>query len=314
MNQKTVTGDIYLLTNLVNGKIYVGQTRCAKGGYLGRWKDHVYVAEREEKPLWYVDRAIKKHGKENFKIELLEQAQFSDIDSCVDWMDEREVVYIEKLNSRKNGYNLTGGGKGNRGWDVPMDLRIRFRERVKGYSRLGTKHSEESRNKMSISMREHYSDPDRKEVTLAKRRANRSVNPYESKNRKPILQYDMLGNFVAEYPFSGAAAEALNLHKETIGATCRGYSRVAGQFTFRFKDLDSGIIPKTVAIREIYGANAKPVDQIALNGEFIKTFPSAVIAGRAVGVKGKKISACIAGDYKTYKGYIWKFSNKKQSA
>lgn len=314
MNQKTVTGDIYLLTNLVNGKIYVGQTRCAKGGYLGRWKDHVYVAEREEKPLWYIDRAIKKHGKENFKIELLEQAQFPDIDSCVDWMDEREVVYIEKLNSRKNGYNLTDGGKGNRGWDVPIELRIRFKERVKGYSRLGMKNSEASRIKMIKSSIKNWSDPIKRAEIIAKRNATMSGRVYENKSRKPVLQYDMLGNFVAEYPYAGAAAKALNLQKTSIGATCRGYSRVSGPFTFRFKDLDSGVIPPTIEIRKVYGAKAKPVDQIALSGEIINTFPSAVIAGQAVGVKGKKISACIAGDYKTYKGYIWKFSNKKQSA
>ena len=47
--------------------------------------------------------AIAKYGKENFYIELLEE-------TTPDKLDEREIFYIEKFDSYKNGYNSTNGG------------------------------------------------------------------------------------------------------------------------------------------------------------------------------------------------------------
>ena len=85
---------IYKTTNLVNGKIYVGQDSKNNPKYLGSG-----IA---------LNNAIKKYGKENFKKEILE--------NCVDKkdMDEKEIFWISKLDARnKNvGYNITKGGEG----------------------------------------------------------------------------------------------------------------------------------------------------------------------------------------------------------
>lgn len=58
-------GKIYRITNLVNNKIYIGQTiRDLKV----RFKQHCY-----KKGCTYLHNAILKYGKENFKIELIEE-------------------------------------------------------------------------------------------------------------------------------------------------------------------------------------------------------------------------------------------------
>lgn len=83
---------IYKTTNLVNGKIYVGKDIRNLNCYLGSGK--------------LLKLAIKKYGKDNFVKELLETC-----DSLIE-LEEREKYWIKKLNSIKNGYNLTEGGSG----------------------------------------------------------------------------------------------------------------------------------------------------------------------------------------------------------
>lgn len=308
--QKVINGDIYLITNLINGKLYVGQSRCPNGGYIGRWKDHIYVAEREEIPRWYIDRAIKKYGKENFKIELLERSEFNDIDSCVDWMDNRESFYISKLNTRANGYNLTDGGKGNRGRKISEYQKIKFLERVSGYSRLGEKISDESKDRISKALKKFYSNDKNKEIALQKRKLTMSKRVYESHNKKPVLQYSSAGVFIKEYDSIISASRYTNISESKISLSCRHDKWKANGFIFKYRSNFEFNIPAKIDSVQFYGARAKQVDQISLDGYFIKSYPSAVEAGKSVGVKGKKISACISGDYKTYKGYIWKFSNR----
>ncbi len=91
-------GMIYKLTNLKNGKIYVGQTIQ----FEKRMNHHRHSKQPG------VDAAIKKYGWENFSVEILEECS-------EEMLDEREIFWIAKLNSMfPNGYNLTSGGNAKR--------------------------------------------------------------------------------------------------------------------------------------------------------------------------------------------------------
>ena len=92
-------GIIYKITNKVNGKSYIGQTRYT---IEFRWKQH-----QHKKDNTYFHNAIHKYGIENFSIEILEKCNIEDLNS-------REIFYIAKYDTFKNGYNLTIGGDGNR--------------------------------------------------------------------------------------------------------------------------------------------------------------------------------------------------------
>lgn len=100
-------GYIYLITNLVNGKIYIGKTT---GTLENRWKEHVEAANRNIDTYFY--HAIRKYGADNFKIESL---YYGDAD-----LNELEQYYIKEYNSYKDsniGYNETCGGDGVRLYD-----------------------------------------------------------------------------------------------------------------------------------------------------------------------------------------------------
>jgi len=88
-------GKIYLITNTINNKVYVGQTKLT---LEQRFKEHQQPSKKTA-----VSYAIQKYGKENFTIELLEECNIINL-------DEKETFYIKKYKSYEQGYNNTIGG------------------------------------------------------------------------------------------------------------------------------------------------------------------------------------------------------------
>ena len=90
-------GYIYLTTNLVNGKIYVGQKKSKTflgNKYLGSGK--------------LLNNAILKYGESQFLVEQIEEC------SNKDELNEREIYWISEFNAtdRTIGYNISYGGNG----------------------------------------------------------------------------------------------------------------------------------------------------------------------------------------------------------
>lgn len=87
---------IYLVTNQINGKQYIGQHH-----YDG---DGIDVSYKGSGKL--LKQAYQKYGISNFKIEILEY--------CTDTsIDELEIKWIRELNTQTpNGYNIRSGGNG----------------------------------------------------------------------------------------------------------------------------------------------------------------------------------------------------------
>ncbi len=100
-------GEIYKVTCIVNGKIYVGQTTM---GVANRWYDHQSEALAGRGHL--LSKAIRKYGVGNFAIETVAQAQNQDA------LNDLEINLIKTLECRApRGYNLTEGG--SRGKHAP---------------------------------------------------------------------------------------------------------------------------------------------------------------------------------------------------
>lgn len=96
---------VYLVTNNVNGKQYVGQTRQDLKHYLYRqgWA----AKYRRSKPKLYA--AIRKHGIKNFSIEILVDCETQA------HLDFLEILFICALKTQLYGYNIADGGGGRPG-------------------------------------------------------------------------------------------------------------------------------------------------------------------------------------------------------
>ncbi len=98
---------IYKITNLINNKIYIGQTVKT---LEQRWKQHIcqtrYVGGNSNRKICrYLHTSIAKHGSDNFKIEVIDWA------TNETELNYKEWLWIHKLNSLSpNGYNLRIGG------------------------------------------------------------------------------------------------------------------------------------------------------------------------------------------------------------
>ncbi len=149
---------IYIITNKLNSKQYVGQT---KHSIQKRFTRHCWNSEyKKNMPICL---AIKKHGKTNFSIKELQQCLSQEE------LDKAELNWARKLDTfSPNGYNLkAGAGRGscseetkkkisqaNKGRKVSEETRKRLSESHKGF-----KVTEETKRKLSIINRGRCPSP-----------------------------------------------------------------------------------------------------------------------------------------------------------
>lgn len=94
-------GFIYKITNTINSKSYIGQTIQ---NVKERFYQHCATKCSKAVSNMAIHRAIKKYGKSNFTVEVIEE-----IDSAN--LNDRERYWIRYYDSYNNGYNSTEGGQ-----------------------------------------------------------------------------------------------------------------------------------------------------------------------------------------------------------
>ena len=87
---------IYKITNKQNGMCYIGQTDDLKRR----------ISEHKQKRTETIDDYINVLGVENFDFEIIEECSLQEL-------DQKEKFYIEKFDSKNNGYNIQNGGFNN---------------------------------------------------------------------------------------------------------------------------------------------------------------------------------------------------------
>jgi group I intron endonuclease len=108
------SGEIYIITNKINKKKYIGQAVCylSNGRNWGshkRWLKHIYQAITNKCECRALENAIRKYGQQSFDVNVL-------IECGIHELNQLEDEYINEYNTlTPNGYNLmTGGSNGRR--------------------------------------------------------------------------------------------------------------------------------------------------------------------------------------------------------
>lgn len=140
---------IYKTTNLINGKIYVGQRLIKDQSTL----DDKYLGSGGR----HLKRAFKKYGLENFKREVLHHI-FIPNQKAVDALEKH---YIKKHDSTNLsiGYNKLLGTSNNFGSGSPMknpDVAKRVTDKLRG--RKGAKRSEAGKANMKKAAQKSWED------------------------------------------------------------------------------------------------------------------------------------------------------------
>lgn len=142
-------GVVYKITNVLNGKGYVGQTTKTPEQ---RFKRHANCKTS------LIGKAIRKYGRENFTVEVLEECD------TPEQLNAREIFWIAELNCKAPiGYNCTDGGDGRPGFFPSAESRAKM-----SAAHRGKKHSAESRAKIGMSNKgKHHTAETRLKMSAA---------------------------------------------------------------------------------------------------------------------------------------------------
>lgn len=149
---------IYKITNIIDGKSYIGQTVKLLGRY---WK-HASTLRLQKHRNPHLQAAVNKYGIENFTFEVLEVLPLNK-----SLLTKREQYWINfyKTGDNKFGYNMTSAQDGHLGMkrsaETKKKLSIRRRER--------STPSEEHKQSIGSGVREFYLEhPDFKNPGIEK--------------------------------------------------------------------------------------------------------------------------------------------------
>lgn len=280
-------GYIYKITNDINDKIYVGQTIY---NIKNRFSNHICSAKRNEKTKLY--NAMRKYGIEHFSISVIEE--------CKDeLLNEREIYFISKLNTIKNGYNISNGGEGRK------LISDEIKEKIWNDYKNGLIVKEISK-KYNVCCETIYNyfltKKDYKHYTrLHYLKSNKVKKEYERKT-KAIMQFDFNGNFIKKWK---SFFEIKNSIKNSGGvkSACQHIAKTACGYQWLYEEeYNKGIRVDKIMDKTIY--------QFTKDMKLIGKYKNQVEASKATNTLQEGISSCLLGKLKTSNGFIWKYGGQ----
>lgn len=197
---------IYITTNLINNKIYIGQSNGRTKNYLGSGT--------------FIKKAIKKYGRKSFKREIL--LELSSREELNIW----EKFYINLFNSRnsKIGYNMKEGG-----WNACFEHTQETKDKIH-------KRSVQPDNKQRIREIQKLACEARKGTHHNKISKLQSMESRYGRIREIEIR-DLSGKIVHTCNFISEASEFTKLKISNIKNNLYGLSKRAGNFTFKQKEV-----------------------------------------------------------------------------
>lgn len=204
-------GYIYLISNDINNKLYVGKTITT---VAERYSKHKYDMINYQDAC-AIHHAMRKYGFEHFQVTELEKC-----DNSI--LSEREKYWIAYYNAYENGYNCTPGGDGN----PKYDYEFIYNEFKKGKTQKEIA-QELGCEKHTITRALRSYDIPIKEMQKGK----------YGNSKKAVVKIDLQSNQVLkEYPSATAAAQDEGVCVATISMVCNNKRKLAGRkYTYKYK-------------------------------------------------------------------------------
>lgn len=301
----TYTGYIYKIESLINGKCYIGQTTTT---IAHRWGQH--SSNHKNMDNMIICKAIRKYGKESFKITQLEEITKDSKELLIEELNKLEILYIKNENTlQPNGYNISVGGNNisNR-LKKPVDVYSMdgiFIESLPSCTEVSEKYSISISDVSSICSGETLKSKSCDYIFRYKDEPYDKFDPYHYKRSTYVCRYTLDGKLDKKYPnFSMASIDCTG----NTSARCiirnavNGINRTACGYLWSESDHE-------IFSLDNYRKRIE-VDQYDINGNYITTYPSLSEATVTIGkddsfVSG--ISQCCRKERTQAYGYIWRY-------
>ncbi len=205
MNNKNYKkGYVYIIIS-PNNRLYVGSTI----NIFNRISLYRNLHCKNQTKLY---NSIKKYGWNNHEFKIVWQGNIKDM-----------LYYENKLALKLNTLSKEHlNCKIPKAEDTFSMISEETREKMSKWQ-IGRKMSKEAKKKMS-------------DAKIGKNRSKESVEKSAKAQRKPVLQYDLKGNFIKEWESASFVSRELKINKAHIGACCRKQRKTAGKFKWGFKN------------------------------------------------------------------------------
>lgn len=303
-------GFIYITTNHINGKRYIGQRKYDK---QNKWKNYLGSGI-------ILSKAIDKYGRENFSKEIIEECESKE------QLDEREKYWITYYNAVESDsfYNIASGGEGGNtiaGYSDEQLIQYKeYKSRIHketvlrgedaGTAKLTEKQVMEiierlKINDFNVDIANDYGVSPRTINDIRRHKTWEHLTndivfddiTYRKRPRgtKPVVQYSDDGKYIATYKSAREAQRELGISYKLISSVCNGEKRIAHGYIWRFEG-DSFNKYNTENLQLI------KVDQYDKNGVLIKTWNSIKEAENCIGTH---LNSVLHGICKSASGFYW---------
>ena len=189
-----------------DGKKYVGMTGTS---VKKRWAKNKYKSCRA------FNAAIEKYGWENISHEVIVSGLTQEE---ADKM-EHDLIEVWDLMNPEFGYHLREGGA--HGKPCVESRRLMGEHRIGNQNSKGMCHSQETRAQISNSLKQYYATHRNAMLGKSRPEIQGSKNP----NAKSVIQMDLDGNKIAEYPSMAEASKSTGIRVQNISNCCTGYRK-----------------------------------------------------------------------------------------
>jgi group I intron endonuclease len=227
-------GWIYEISNIENGKIYIGQT--TQHNVATRWSEHLKLSSDT-----HLVRAFRSHGIDKFNFKIICEIQN-------ELLDGREIEEIEKRNCLSpNGYNIrSGGSRGKHSQESIEKIRV---------SHMGKRHTDETKDKLRQINMGKTLEPETKEKIrvriLGTKRTEEEIeksaksrtglkrtDEFREKMRHAqqieVEQWSLEGKYIKTFKSIKIAREATGCND--ISKCCKGKYKQSKGFIWKYKD------------------------------------------------------------------------------
>lgn len=216
---------IYKIENLLNGKVYVGQSADIEK----RWSTHKAELRNNYHHNAHLQNAWNQYGEANFAFSIIEECGVDQLNQC-------EIYWISKYHSYEDGYNLTTGGGNTES----------FRKSVIQFDCGGN----ELRRYVSIGEAEMFTGICYSQISECCSNKRKTAGGYiwqyedgfdgisqwhfDARMFHPIYQFTQDGNLINIFPSAAEAQRVTGVCDTSIIRCCHGRLRTAGGYIWTF--------------------------------------------------------------------------------